>query len=203
MNINGKRSLESFDPIFLVQFPECKRSETGIRPRNIKKFRLAKENIKKPSFTDKTTNDHSSLINKSIHHPHRFIIRSKIPFIKPPKPIEKQQNIAFFNFLPENDENFHTNLIKPATRCKSFRYSKESQSKCLQKLLKPKRALAYSEGGKRICTGSVSRTGKNEVREEEVVQTPNKWTENFNENSDEEESPLRDYSNVLKPRFNL
>ena len=49
----------------------------------------------------------------------------------------------------------------------------------------------------------MSRTGKNEVREEEVVQTPNKWTENFNENSDEEESPLRDYSNVLKPRFNL
>ena len=203
MNINGKRSLESFDPIFHVQFPECKRSETGIRPRNIKKFRIAKENIKKPSFTDKNPNEHSSTTIKSIYRPHRFIIRSKIPFIKPSKPIEKQQNIAFFNFLPENDENSHANLINPAARCRSFKYSKESQSKCPQKYLKPKRALAYSEGGKRISTGSVSRVGKFEAKEEEVIQTPNKWTENFNDISDEEESPLRDYSNVLKPRFNL
>ena len=131
------------------------------------------------------------------------MIKSKFPLDLRSVPIEKSKNIAFFNFLPENDENLNKNLKKPPIRCRSLRYGKESQSKNLEKYLKPKHLVACSEGFKRKSTASSSQVDKTEIKEEETIQTPNKWTEVFNEISDDEESPLKDYSNVLKPRFNL
>ena len=203
MNINGKRSSESLDPVFLVHFPECKRSEIGIRPRNIRKFRLAKENSKKLSFISQSPNENRTPSNKSYFRPNRFMIKSKIPFDLRSAPIEKQRNIAYFSFLPDNDENLCKNLKKPPIRCRSLRYGKESQSKGLEKCLKPKHLIACSEGGKRFSTVSTCQAEKAEEKDREALETPNKWTEVFNEISDEEESPLKDFSNVLKPRFNL
>jgi hypothetical protein len=103
--------------------------------------------------------------------------------------------------LPESDENIPKPMKNPS-RCGSFRYGRES--KYLQKYLKPKHKGFSCEGIKKRYTLSCEREGKKgDLNDFDVmIETPNKWTEVLPEITDDEESPLREYSNVLKPRFN-
>lgn len=199
MIIQQKKSVEIFNPFVLKNIPECKRRESGIRPRCILKpsNHSFQEAIKRSLIINRNSQENIPS-TRLYFKPGKFMIKNKKPPSGPIVHPPKQPNIAFFNFLPDLDNDKNSNSVKSSKRSKStYRYGKIS--KYLRKFLGPRRSRIQSDGKKseRNCM-------ELKIEQEEIdsdLMTPKKWTEDIGE-SGEEESPLRDYSNILKPRFN-
>jgi len=199
MIIQQKKSVEIFNPFFLQNIPECKRRESGIRPRCIPKppCRSFQEAIKRPVILNRNSQENIPSVRLKFK-PGKFMIKNKKPPSRPIIEPPKQPNIAFFIFLPELDNDKNSNSVKSTKRSKStFRYGRVS--KYLRKFLGPRRNGIQSDGKKTEENCIELKIDKDEL--DSVMMTPKKWTEEIGE-SGEEESPLRDYSNILKPRFN-
>lgn len=205
MIIRQKKSVEIFSPLILKNIPECKRQNSGIRPRSIAKppSRAFQENVnvKRSVKLDNNIQENITANTRSQFKVGKFLIKNKKPPSVPIVPSNKQSNFAFFSFLPDIDNDLLTNSTKSSKRSKSsYRYGRDSSY--LRKFLQPKRI-----GNKSVEKKSVeelfvdARTEKNKEVDSRIV-TPQRWTQEAEDSEDEEESPLRDYLNILKPRFN-
>jgi hypothetical protein len=198
MNSKKKNPIISFDSVLVSQIPVCKQGLSGIRAGSIRRSKKVphKENSQRPKETNlndlkvKTSRDY---IKSSIYKG-----RVRRPLSVSYEVHETPLQVAYYNFLPSLEDSRNSS---PRARKKSLVKENKFLHKYFDKTLKPG-TFESSDVSMTLtqvikCSSSI----QNAIEQEIPPEASNQFFPARIDLSDSEESPVKEFNQLLKPRF--
>lgn len=196
-----KSTIVAFESFASTHIPECKKPLSGIRAGSIKKKRpVRKENPAKQdpmSLTNFTPKPVQSHLKPSITRPKaRRLLSTSYDFQG------KALQVAFYNFLPSL-ESFSYQITPRNKVAPGYLTVKENKylHKYFEKTIKN---TGISKFNKSITVKKVFRSASNEGmqgNDSDIVEDSTKLIIPRYDSPDYEECPVKEYFNMLEPRF--
>lgn len=196
-----KSTIVAFESFAVSHIPECKKPLSGIRAGSIKKQRQARKepSIKQDpiSLTNFTPKPIQSPIKPSLTRPKaRRLLSSSYDFQG------KALQVAFYNFLPSL-ESFSYQITPKNKGLPGYLTVKENKymHKYFEKSFK---SSGISKFDKSITVKKVFRSASNEGmqgNDSDVIEDSTKLVIPRYDSPDYEDCPVKEYFNMLEPRF--
>ena len=198
MNSNKKKPIISFESVLVSQIPVCKQGLSGIRAGSIRRSKRVpqKENSQRPIETNlndlkfKTSRDY---IKSSIYKG-----RVRRPLSVSYEVHEAPLQVAYYNFLPSLVDSRNSS---PRARRKSLVKENKFLHKFFDKNLKPgaidSSYVSMTMTKVMKCSSSI----QNAMGQELAPDASNTFFPARLDLSDSEESPVKEFNQLLKPRF--
>jgi hypothetical protein len=200
MKNKKKNNLVSFESVLVSGIPQCKQASCGIRAGSIKRSKKVplKENVDR--FLGNYLNEFKIQTSRDYLKSHVYKGRRRplsVSYEVQGVPLQ----VAFYNFLPSLEDSLNNS---PRFRGRSIVKENKFLHKFFEKTPKNRTVDGFSKSitvkKAMKCSSSLQ---KGFSQEQEMIDDgSNKEIIPRCEVSEDEESPVKEYSRILKPRFN-